>query len=237
MTVDGPKSVCIKSEFYDLLQSIGYPSLVNTRVGHIHATRRREWRAGFSKEAISQYEERVAPHIDQLLKIMEDDVAAGCPSNIRDYMYWFGFDAMGEFVLSKSFDMLENRQPAVVIERLQRALSLLGPLTPTPWLLHLGLKVAPRVGVIRDWFDTLAWCRTQMWNRLNAAKSTEKLTASVGDLAYHLMEDSRHRATVGENSRNWNMSWLTGDSLLAIVAGRWAKLFATRSTGLHTYLW
>lgn len=220
MTVDGPRSVCIKSEFYDLLQSIGYPSLVNTRVGDIHATRRREWRPGFSKEAISQYEERVAPHIDELLKIIQDDAVTGRPSNMRDYMYWFGFDSMGEFVLSKSFGMLENRQPAVVIERLQRALSILGPLTPTPWLLHLGLRLAPRVSIIKDWFDTLEWCRTQMWNRLHADRSTVKPIAGGGDLAYHLMEDSCHRAIDDKSGRNWNMLWLTGDSLLAIVAGR-----------------
>ncbi|KAF4511026.1 hypothetical protein G6O67_002864 [Ophiocordyceps sinensis] len=216
MTVDGPRSQCIKSEFYDLLQGIGYPSLVNTRDGPTHAARRREWRPGFSKDAVQRYESRVSPHMELLIGLLRDDAAQGRPSNVRDYLYWFGFDAMGEFVFGKSFGMLGNRRPALIVARLKRALSLLGPLTPTPWILHLGLRLAPRVGVIKDWFDSLDWCRTQMWNRLHA---DEPRGPTARDLAYYLMEDGGNRTVDAGNGRNWNLSWLTGDSLLAVVAG------------------
>lgn len=218
MATDGPRSQCIKSEFYDLLQSINYPSLVNTRVGYIHAARRREWRPGFSNEALQLHENKISPHIDQLAKLIEDDASACRPSSVRDYMYWFGFDAMGEFVFSKSFGMLENRDPGVIVTRLQSALSLLGPLTPTPWLLHVGLRMAPRISVIKDWYDTLEWCSSQMRGRLEATRSKKSVAGK--DLAYYLLEDERNRNIGSVGGQNWNTRWLTGDSLLAIVAGR-----------------
>ena len=233
LVTDGPRSQCVKSEFYDLLSGLGYPSLVNTRDNMTHNTRRREWRPGFSKESMDAYRIRISTHLDELVKIIDDDVVAGNISAVREYMYWFGFDAMGEFVFSKPFDMLKKRQPSIIIERLQNALSLLGPLTPTPWLLHIGLKLAPHVGVIKDWFDTLEFCRTSMARRLvenQQAKAQEEkhpnfanISPVTKDLAYHLLEDEHYRKATSISSvevgRNWNMSWLTGDSLLAIVAG------------------
>jgi hypothetical protein len=46
MAVDGPRSECIKSEWYDIL----HPSLalVTTRDKSVHAKRRREWNRGFT---------------------------------------------------------------------------------------------------------------------------------------------------------------------------------------------
>lgn len=219
MAIDGPRSQCIKSEFYDLLQSTNYHALVNTRDGDVHAARRRDWRPGFSQKALQQHEAKVLPHIDQLVKLIEADASICRPSNVRDYMYWFGFDAMGEFVFSKSFGMLENRDPGVIVTRLQNALSLLGPLAPTPWLLHVGLRMAPRISVIKDWYDTLDWCSSQMQSRLDASRSGKDSNSK--DLAFYLLEDGGHGNLETWKHRNWNMKWLTGDSLLAIVAGRY----------------
>lgn len=230
MAIDGPRSQCIKSEFYDLLESTNYHALVNTRDGDMHAARRRDWRPGFSNKALQLHEAKVLPHIDQLAKLIEADASTHRPSSVRDYMYWFGFDAMGEFVFSKSFGMLENQDPGVIVTRLQNALSLLGPLAATPWLLHVGLRMAPRVSVIKDWYDTLEWCSSQMQCRLDAARVGKE---SVGkDLAYYLLENRDHRNLESLDDRNWNMRWLTGDSLLAIVAGRYVMMSCIQSVFL-----
>ncbi|ROV92800.1 hypothetical protein VMCG_09091 [Cytospora schulzeri] len=218
MKTDGPGNKCVKSEFYDLLEGINYPALVNTRVGEIHAARRREWRPGFSAKALQLYESRILPHLDEFDRLIEADAISHRPSSLRDYMYWFGFDAMGEFVFSNSFSMLENRDAGPIITRLQNALSILGPLTPTPWLLHVGLRMAPRVGVVKDWYDTLEWCSSQMRCRLNNARSNT-MDNSREDLAHYLMEDNNNKDRGTANGRNGSLSWLTGDSLLAIVAG------------------
>lgn len=50
MAIDGPRSECLKSEWYDLL----HPSLalVTTRNKDVHAARRREWNAGFTTKGL-----------------------------------------------------------------------------------------------------------------------------------------------------------------------------------------
>ena len=118
---------------------------------------------------------------------------------------------MGDLVFSKPFDMLQNQKWHHIIVRLQRALSLLGPFSPAPWLVQIVFKLAPRVGVLKDWFDTVDWCKTQMRNRILNGSSNQSL-----DLAHFLMEKNSHAL---ENDQ-W--FWLEGDSLLAIVAGRYS---------------
>ena len=46
MVIDGPRTECIKSEWYDIL----HPnlSLVTARAKENHQTRRRQWNRGFS---------------------------------------------------------------------------------------------------------------------------------------------------------------------------------------------
>lgn len=48
--LDGPRSECIKSEWYDVI----YPSrsLVTSRVKTVHAARRREWNRGFTSSGM-----------------------------------------------------------------------------------------------------------------------------------------------------------------------------------------
>lgn len=143
---------------------------------------------------------------------------------MREYIYWFGFDAMGQFVFSTSFGMLHNRQMHYIIKRLQSALSLLGPLAPAPWLIQVGLHLLPRVGKVKDWYDSLDWCEQQMRRRIRNAELG--VLESGSDLAYYLVEEERNRkAGPGAAAKAWNLAWLTGDSLLAIVAGRYVDDF------------
>ncbi|KAF6811049.1 cytochrome p450 [Colletotrichum sojae] len=208
MGVDGPRSECIKAEWYDILHPDR--ALVTTRVKPIHAARRREWNRGFSAQALIQHESKILKYIEQLDSCIAADAAAGVASEVRNLFFWFGFDVMGDFVFSKSFDMLHQQQWHHIIVRLQRALSLLGPFSPAPWLIQVGFKLAPRVGVLRDWFDMVEWCERQMRARLD----DEKPKPVVPDLAYYLMEMDD-----GQTGMQDRLTWLFGDSLLAIVAG------------------
>ncbi|KAL2873868.1 hypothetical protein SGCOL_010934 [Colletotrichum sp. CLE4] len=182
MAVDGPRSECIKSEWYDILHPDR--ALVTTRIKPIHAARRREWNRGFSAQALVQHESKILKYIEQLDVCIEADAKAHVASEVRNLFFWFGFDVMGDFVFSKSFDMLHQQQWHHIIIRLQRALSLLGPFSPAPWLIQVGFKLGPRISVLKDWFDMVAWCERQMRVRLD--DGTPK--PAVPDLAYYLME-------------------------------------------------
>ncbi|KAM0254291.1 hypothetical protein ACHAQJ_006931 [Trichoderma viride] len=209
MAVDGPRSECIKSEWYDILHPS--MSLVTTRNKPVHAARRREWNSGFTTKALLEHEAKILKYVDKLDQCIEADAKSEKVTDMRNLLLWFGFDIMGEFVFSKSFGMLEKQEWHHIIVRLQRALSLLGPLSPVPWLIQIAFKLAPRISVLKDWFDTVAWCQSQMGERL--ADGSANLSQ---DLSYYLMEkDSEDRGLL--DSDKW--LWAAGDSLLAIVAG------------------
>lgn len=162
--------------------------------------------------ALTEHETKILKHVDQLDQCIESDANAQRTSDTRNLFLWFGFDMMGDLVFSKPFDMLQNQKWHHIIVRLQRALSLLGPFSPAPWLVQIAFKLAPRVSVLKDWFDTVAWCKTQMRNRILDGSANQSL-----DLAHYLMGKDTHT----KDKDQW--FWLEGDSLLAIVAGRYVS--------------
>jgi tryprostatin B 6-hydroxylase len=162
--------------------------------------------------ALLEHEAKILKYVDKLDQCIEADAKLEKVTNMRNLLLWFGFDIMGEFVFSKSFGMLEDQAWHHIIVRLQRALSLLGPLTPVPWLIHIAFNLAPRISFLKDWFDTVAWCQLQMNERLAYGSSNQSQ-----DLSYYLMEkDSEDRGLSDSDKR----LFAAGDSLLAIVAGR-----------------
>ncbi|KAJ5125658.1 hypothetical protein N7526_007835 [Penicillium atrosanguineum] len=205
MAIDGPSGSCVKSEWYDVLHP--KMSLVTARDKKVHGSRRRQWNRGFTSQALDDYQERIIPLIDQLERCIDKDMHAGKPSDMRDMFFWLGFDRMGDFIFSRTFNMLSRGEWHHIILLLQRALSLLGPLSPLPWMVHIAFKLLPRVWILRDWFRMVSWCEGQMVDRLKAPKSTEK----VLDVAHYLLQDARDDLE--------QFPWLTGDSILAIVAG------------------
>ncbi|PNP46211.1 hypothetical protein TGAMA5MH_02246 [Trichoderma gamsii] len=186
-------------------------SLVTTRYKPLHAARRREWNSGFTTKALLEHEAKILKYVDKLDQCIEADAKSGKITDMRNLLLWFGFDIMGEFVFSKSFGMLETQKWHHIIVRLQRALSLLGPMTPLPWLVHIAFDLAPRVSVLKDWFDIIAWCQSQMKDRLINGSSNQSQ-----DLAYYLMEKDTEGREAFESEK---FLWAAGDSLLAIVAG------------------
>lgn len=118
---------------------------------------------------MEHYQERIIPLVDQLEKCIESDILANRVTDMRDLFFWLGFDRMGDFVFSRTFNMLSRQEWHHIIVLLQRALSLLGPLSPIPWMVHIAFKLFPRVGILRDWFRMVSWCEGQMLERLNVS--------------------------------------------------------------------
>ncbi|KAL2870706.1 cytochrome P450 [Aspergillus lucknowensis] len=198
MAIDGPSSKCIKAEWYDLLHP--NTGLVTTREKELHRERRRRWNRGFTPKALVQYKSKILAPIRQLDDCIRANIAAGQVSEVSDLTFWLTFDRMGEFVLGKSFDMLKNQRWHDIILLLQKAMSLLGPLSPTPWVVQIAFKLMPRVGVLSDWFTMVGWCENQIPDEM----SSESI------LAHYL----KH-----ENPATDSHEALTGDSISAIVAG------------------
>ncbi|KAJ5720411.1 uncharacterized protein N7483_008345 [Penicillium malachiteum] len=205
MAIDGPQSNCVKAEWYDLLSP--NQSLVTARTKRLHGARRRQWNRGFTSQALDQYQSRLIPLIDQLERCIDGDITAEKASEMTDLLYWIGFDRMGDFIFSRTFNMLSRQKWHHVIVLLQRALSLLGPLSPLPWFLHLCFKLFPRIWILKDWFQMVSWCEMRLTERLDCVENIPKAL----DVAHYLLEDAR------ENPHQF--PWLTGDSILAIVAG------------------
>ncbi|KAL9015487.1 MAG: hypothetical protein Q9185_007120 [Variospora sp. 1 TL-2023] len=206
--IDGLRSECIKSDWYDIL----YPnlSLVTSRIKGKHQNRRQLWKRAFTARALAQHEQRIIGYVDRLDTRIEADAVDGEASNATELFYWFGFDAMGDFVLNKSFDMLHSQNTHHIIKLLQSALSLLGPCGPVPWIVQLGLRLMPRVGVLKDWHTTVSWCEEQMQEQMKDSVATTQAPS----MARHLTKEARP-----DDSEEETWTWLKGDSLLAIVAG------------------
>jgi tryprostatin B 6-hydroxylase len=155
------------------------------------------------------YNQKFEQYITKLDKCIEDDVISDNTTKVTDIIYWFTFDAMGDFILSMPFGMLDSRAWNEIIKKVQKGLCLLGPLSPVPWLLNLGLRFGPRLGFIRDWHNLESWCEMLIHQRLRSKSST-----STTDLAYFLMERE------GNFTSDERAQWIKGDALLAIVVGR-----------------
>ncbi|KAH8424839.1 uncharacterized protein LDX57_002582 [Aspergillus melleus] len=132
-------------------------------------------------------------------------MAAGRVSEVSDLVSWLSFDRMAQFVLGKSFKMLVDPEWHCMVRILQRALRILGPLSPTPWVIQIVLRLFPRVSILKDWFRMMAMCK----NELTKIKEPTDFSR-LPSLGYYLMKPA------------WNDSaeqvWLAGDSLLAFVA-------------------
>lgn len=124
------------------------------------------------QSALDQYQERILPLIDQIEHCIDESISSKRITEATDLFYWLGFDRMGDFIFSRTFNMLSRQEWHHIILLMQRALSLLGPLSPIPWFIHIAFKLFPRVWILKDWFRMVAWCEEQMLQRLEVSMTT-----------------------------------------------------------------
>lgn len=108
-------------------------------------------------------------HAAKLVALIRDLAGDGKTVSFSSYVYWFSFDVMGMFALSESFDMLHNEDWHYVTVKLRRAMKILGPLSPVPWLGQLGFKFLKGRWVVKDWHSMTGWCRDRMQNRIKVS--------------------------------------------------------------------
>ena len=160
--VDGPGNSCTKAVWYDLL--LPEITINTTRSKSDHDKRRRIWDHAFSTKALENYEATVDEYGRKLESRIAELSAKNQPVNIS--LYWFTFDVMGIFAFARSFNMLQREEWHVSVVLLRKAMRLLGPLSPAPWLAQIGFNLFPWLWIVRDWLAMLAWCRDRMSERL-----------------------------------------------------------------------
>ncbi|CRG88390.1 hypothetical protein PISL3812_05420 [Talaromyces islandicus] len=202
---DGPGNNCKKAVWYDFL----LPEVVvnTTRDKKLHDQRRRIWDKGFTPKEMEEYQDRIAQHAQRLESIIATAASNGEVVNATECFSWFSFDVMGEFAFARSFRMLEDKEWHHAVILLRRAMRLLGPLSPVPWLAQIGFHLIPNYWVVKDWYDMMRWYKKRMTERLEMAPEN-------ADISHHLISASMARGTIGQDR-----PWLNGDSIAIIIAG------------------
>ena len=91
-------------------------------------------------------------YADQLERLIAQ--SEGRPIIVNQYFQWFSFDVLGQVAFSKDFNMLRGADWHFAIKVLRDGMAMLGPLSPTPWLVNLGSNVP--TGSARD-FNKMVW--------------------------------------------------------------------------------
>ncbi|KAH7313703.1 cytochrome P450 [Stachybotrys elegans] len=203
--VDGFRSECTKAVWYDMLHPT--TALNTTRDKPAHDARRRIWDRGFSPKALAAYEGRVQEYAVVLSSRIDELARQGARVNVTDWFYWFTLDVMGEFAFGRSFDMLRDEEWHYAVQLLRKAMSLVGPFSPVPWLAQIGFKLLPGMIYVRDWFAMVKFCRGRMDERI-------QMKGDKPDVAHWLIQ-----ASLEQNSLQQDIDWLTGDALTLIIAG------------------
>lgn len=164
--LDGPGNQFEKAVWYDVL--LPELSINTTRSIKAHDLRRRIWDRGFSSKALAVYNEHIIRYTELLASRIEKLSQRGQPAVVTDWFYWYTFDVMGEFAFTRSFGMLRDEQWHVAVRMLRKAIALLGPFSPVPWLIRIGF-CCTWIPVVRDWFVMVGWCKERMDERLKVS--------------------------------------------------------------------
>ncbi|OJK01623.1 hypothetical protein ASPACDRAFT_26755 [Aspergillus aculeatus ATCC 16872] len=211
--LDGPRSQTRKSDWYDLL--LPYEGVTTIRERALHDQRRRIWNKAFAAPELAHYRRHILSLVLQFDSLVAVAAAEERPVPFSTYAYWFSFDAMGLFALSRSFNMLRNEEWHYSILMMRRAMKLLGPLTPVPWLAQLGFSLLRNYWVVKDWHTMIAWCRQRMQERTRVSKFSFSLKEPDShDIAQWIIDDARKCSTIYNDERT-----LTGEAVVAIIAG------------------
>ena len=119
--------------------------------------------------ALPYYEEQMVEHAKKLVDLIEKASLAGNDVPFHSYAYWFSFDVMGMFALSHSFNMIDDEQWHYAVTNLRRAMAILGPLSPVPWLAQIGFVFLKGYWVVKDWHSMTEWCRERMQERIKVS--------------------------------------------------------------------
>ncbi|KAI7781233.1 cytochrome P450 [Diaporthe eres] len=194
-----------RGQWYDLVR----PSFsVNTvRDQALHHQRRRVWEAAFTAEAMKDYEHRIRKYAINVETDLHRSNSATV--NMNSIVYQFAYSVMGDLAFSKEADSSDMEWQRTV-NTMHMGLSLLGPLSPAPWiaLLFFSFTWLP---LVHDWNSMMQYCSSKMQDRV--ARSSDQKSR---DIASWLIRDAERRGRLGTVDEK---KWLDGDGFSVILAG------------------
>ncbi|KAL8752706.1 MAG: hypothetical protein Q9184_005652 [Pyrenodesmia sp. 2 TL-2023] len=176
---DGVGTKCSKSAWYDIMQP--RVSLATTRDKGLHQERRKVWEraftpAGRSRDllheanpdpltALRDYEHRLKHFALQLQQAVGR--SGQSPINVSRLFYLYSFDVMSDLAFGEPLDMLTSDRNHFAVGLLQDGMDLLGPLSPVPWLVRIGLSIP---GVASNFKTLLTWSAKKLEHRMQVSK-------------------------------------------------------------------
>lgn len=105
----------------------------------------------------------------QYAQRLERSIAAsqGRVIDASSMLYEFSFDLMGAFAFDRPAAENETAKQKwhTALAGLHKGMSLLGPLSPVPWLLHIGLRVS-WIPIVHNWNAMIDFCKRCMDERI-----------------------------------------------------------------------
>ncbi|OGE47023.1 hypothetical protein PENARI_c074G06439 [Penicillium arizonense] len=211
-SIYGTQSKTTKGPWYTLLDP--RVCLSFTRDKQEHARRRRVWDHGFSTRAIRAYEPIVTKYAQQLVGVVERDIAS--PIDMTRWFSYYAFDVMGNLAFGKSFNMIADGKEAYFLKTIRTDMTNIGYLKHMPWIFPILMNI-PLLNAnnLRFW----KWIETQFLERSANEPEQRDIFSWILD-AYKKGPQS-----------NQDMLNLHGDGYLIVVAGS-----DTTSTTL-SHLW
>ncbi|KAH8594186.1 cytochrome P450 [Bisporella sp. PMI_857] len=150
--VYGPKSRCIRSDFYDMTKPL--TSVVACRSLSDHSVQRKYWDMGFSSKALKDYEKRVYGYARTLAQDLEMNVNK--PIAINSPIEHFVFDVMGNVIFGQDWNLIKTKKGKYhdIIANHTQAIGTLGPLTPVPWMFRILFSIH---ALLDGWRTFRAW--------------------------------------------------------------------------------
>lgn len=159
------------------------------------------------------YERRIRKYALKAESLIPPSNQTPNPIDMNALIYRFAYDVMSDLAFGTSTDKSSNdTEWQRSVRTMHTGLSILGPLSPAPWiaLLAFSFKWIP---LVRDWDAMMAFCSSKM-----AARVASLLTPDTSgrDIAAWLIADAKRRGTLGTPEEK---RWLDGDGFSVILAG------------------
>ena len=126
---------------------------------------------------LAVYQQRITQHAMQLEAVIGEAASSKTVVDFRSLAYWFSFDIMGLFAFDRSFDMIDRKEWRYAVDMLRRAFAIVAPVSPVPWLAHIGFTFLKGRWMVKPWHSMIDWCRDRMMERVDV--SSEQIPRKI----------------------------------------------------------